>query len=78
MSMSGDDMGPQTNEAWSIPLSGLVKELVFQPDGNLVVLDTSNKVLWSTGTGGRGDQLKFYGDGVLEIFDKSGVSIWRK
>jgi len=78
MSMSGDDMGPQTNEAWSIPLSGSVKELVFQPDGNLVVLDTSNKVLWSTGTGGRGDQLKFYGDGVLEIFDKSGVSIWRK
>lgn len=78
MVMSGDDMGAHTNEAWSIPLSGAVKALVFQSDGNLAVLDTNSKVLWSTGTGGRGDHFKYYPDGVLEIFDKAGMSIWRK
>ncbi|MEZ0486906.1 hypothetical protein [Fibrella aquatica] len=78
MVTGGDDMGTHANEVWSIPLSGAVKELVFQADGNMAVLDTNGKALWSTGTGGKGDHLKFYPDGVLEIFDKAGASIWRK
>ncbi|MBO0931577.1 hypothetical protein [Fibrella aquatilis] len=75
---TGDDMGAHTSVVWSIPLSGAVNELVFQPDGNLVVVDTANKVLWQTNTKGQGHILRFYGDGVLDLFDKTNGSVWRK
>lgn len=78
MATSGDDMGPQTSEVWSIPLSGSVNELVLKQDGNLVVLDTNKQVLWQTNTAGRGHLLKFYSDGVLDLFDKADRSVWRR
>ena len=73
-----DNVGPQLSGVWSIPLSGSAKEVVFTADGNLVVYDTANKVLWQSNTAGRGHRFTFYSDGVLDIFDKENRSVWRR
>lgn len=78
MGTSGDDIGPQESVVWSIPLSGSVKEVAFTGDGNLVVYDTANKVLWQSNTAGQGVVLKYFADGVLEVYGSGGQSLWRQ
>ena len=49
MIMDKDVSSPDMDfhQKWSISFSGSAKDLIFQSDGNLVVRDANNKVLWA-------------------------------
>ncbi|NEU70026.1 hypothetical protein GK091_24310 [Spirosoma agri] len=68
-----------TKQVWSIPFSGSAKELEFLPDGDLVVRDSANKVLWaSTVSASIGKRLVMDFTGKLQIFDREGRVLWEK
>ncbi len=50
--------------------------LVFQRDGNLVVLNRNNAVLWSSKTDGRGKKATFQTDGNFVVYDSAGNAIF--
>lgn len=75
----GDDVHPITKEVWSIPFSGSAKEMEFQSDGNLVVRDSGNKVLWASNVSApRGKRLKMDFTGKLQIFSEHWEILWEK
>lgn len=69
-------------QAWRIPLTFsdavLVKELEFQPDGNMIVRDTKNNVLWGTGVNHDAQVFKMYPDGKLQLVSHFGKVHWEK
>jgi len=50
--------------------------LTFQPDGNLVVYNKRNMVIWDSKTANRGGKALFQSDGNLVIYDRRGQSIF--
>lgn len=62
-----------TDKSWQL-CSGY--KVVFQKDGNLVVLNRGGKVVWSSGTHNKGaDRLAMQADGNLVIYKQS-YPIW--
>jgi hypothetical protein len=54
-------------------------KLIMQDDGNLVISDINNKVLWASYSNGRGVgpyRLMMQPDGNLVIYDKNNSAIW--
>ena len=78
--MMGDEFTTNTKPVWSIPFSGSAKELEFQPDGDLVVRDANNKVLWAANvSASRGKRLAINRNGKLLIFDSTRRQLlWEK
>lgn len=77
--MAGDDVHTITKQVWSIPFSGSAKEMEFQSDGNLVVRDSGNKVLWASNVSApRGKRLKMDFTGKLQIFSEHWDILWEK
>lgn len=50
--------------------------LEFQTDGNLVLYNSSGKVIWATGTEGRAATLQVQGDGNVVLYDTNNRPIW--
>ena len=42
--------GDNKHSTWKAKLTGQVKALVLHDDGNLVLSDACNKIIWETGT----------------------------
>ncbi|MBC7570694.1 MAG: hypothetical protein H7319_13285 [Spirosoma sp.] len=79
VAMAGDDVHTITKQVWSIPFSGSAKEMEFQSDGNLVVRDSGNKVLWASNVSApRGKRLKMDFTGKLQIFSEHWDILWEK
>lgn len=51
-------------------------KLEFQTDGNLVLYNSSGRVIWATGTEGRGAKLQVQGDGNVVLYNSSYQPIW--
>lgn len=65
-------------QVWSIPFSGS-EEMEFQSDGNLVVRDSNNKVLWASNMpASRGKRLKVNFDGKLQVLNEDWFVVWEK
>ena len=68
------------HEKWSISFSGSAKDLIFQSDGNLVVRDANNKVLWALNVSvPRGRVLALDPvEGRMQIYDDQSQLVWEK
>lgn len=70
------------NAKWATGTEGQGKELVFQNDGNLVILDAGNQAIWATATadaqqnGKGGVSLTLTPFGALSILNTDGENIW--
>lgn len=74
-----DILQTATKQVWSIPFSGSANEMEFQSDGNLVVRDSGNKVLWASNESApRGKRLKMDNTGKLQIFNEHWTILWEK
>ncbi len=55
-----------------------VKQTVFQPDGNLVIYNTSNQPIWSSGTDRRGGtQVALQDDGNFVMYNAQKQALWQ-
>jgi hypothetical protein len=50
--------------------------LVFQPDGNLVLYNPSSNPVWATGTEGKATRMSVQADGNVVLYDSSNQPIW--
>lgn len=50
--------------------------LIFQSDGNLVVYDRNNQVLWDAKTSNRGSRAEFQNDGNLVVYNRKGQPLF--
>ena len=68
------------HQKWSISFSGSAKDLIFQSDGNLVVRDANNKVLWAANAPApRGRRFVLEPvEGKIEIYDSADQLLWEK
>lgn len=79
MEMAGDAYHTTTTPVWSIPFSGAAKEMEFQSDGNLVVRDSGNQVLWASNRSAPGGQrLMVDFNGKLQVYNENGGVLWEK
>ncbi|XP_078149926.1 putative receptor protein kinase ZmPK1 [Carex rostrata] len=68
--------------AWSAnrnsPVNGKGSLVVFRKDGNMVLMDYDEEVVWSTGTNGIGaNHAKLLESGNLVIMNNSGTYLWQ-
>jgi hypothetical protein len=69
-----------TNQSlWDSGSSAAAKNLVMQPDGNLVAYNSSGKPYWSTGTVNRGTgpyKARMQSDGNFVVYDSTNAALW--
>ena len=54
-----------------------VKQLTFQPDGNLVIYNTSNQAVWNSGTDRRGGtKITLQDDGNFVMYNAQNQALW--
>lgn len=67
----------QTRVLWESKTSGRGGDrLSIESNGNLVIYDENNQVVWQADTVGVGDYLRLENDANLVLYDRNGFEIW--
>lgn len=70
-------VGERLRPTWQLTASDWACRMVMQDDGNLVIYDRDDGVLWATGTDGNpGAELRFQDDGNVVIYGQGGDALW--